>query len=143
MTIAIAPKEALASPNPAIGIFWRIGNVLLVDRRTLADAEIYGDCMTHPIGHYERWEGWRALSGTQRARVGIPDCIVSTEYDQWPRGRVVLEMPAYKFVIYADLRLRQGSMPETIKTAFGLGGFAVDVRGDAHYRTSPEWYGAS
>lgn len=45
-----------ASPEPCVGIFWRVGGVLVVDRSTLAEAEPYGDPLTHAAGHYERWE---------------------------------------------------------------------------------------
>lgn len=138
MKITIAPAEtALACSTPALGIFWRIGDILLVDRCPPGNAETYGECMTHPVGHYERWEEWRALGGMQRARAGIPACVGSTEYDQWPRGRIVLEIPTHRFVIYADRHLRHGAAPAAISAAFRLGGLAVDVRSDPHYRTLP------
>ena len=60
MKIAIAPKEALAPTLPAVGIFWRVENVLVVDRSTLDNAESYCDCLTHTSGHNERWSEWQA-----------------------------------------------------------------------------------
>jgi len=39
------------------------------------------------------------------AAVGYPDHILSTEYDHWPRGRIVYETPTRRFVLYADQRL--------------------------------------
>lgn len=54
--LALAPKAARAPTNPAVGIFWRVGGVLVLDRSPLAEAEPYGDCLTHAAGHYERWE---------------------------------------------------------------------------------------
>ena len=134
MTISIAPKEALTPTPPAVGIFWRVDGVLVIDRSTLDNAEPYGDCITHAAGHYERWEEWRALTGARRASAGFPDCIASTEYDQWPRGRIVFETPLRRFVLYADRRLQQPAIIEALKIAFGLSGAEVIVRSDSHYR---------
>ena len=43
--IAIAPKTARSPTLPAVGIFWRMNDVLVVNRSTLDDAEPYGDCL--------------------------------------------------------------------------------------------------
>ena len=108
MTVTIAPTAALALTRPAVGIFWLVNDVLVIDRTTLEDAEPYGDCLTHAAGHYERWEEWQALSSDeQRASAGYPDRIALTEYDQWPRGRIVHETPKHRFVIYGDRRLQR------------------------------------
>ena len=69
MTIAVAPKVALKQTSPAIGIFWRVSGVLVIDRSTLEQAERYGDCMTHAAGHYDRWLEWQALGSTRLDRV--------------------------------------------------------------------------
>jgi len=134
MTISIAPKEALTPTPPSVGIFWRVDGVLVIDRSTLDNAEPYGECMTHAAGHYDRWEEWQALSGVQRASTGLPDCIASTEYDQWPRGRIVFERPRHRFVLYADRRLQKPVIIEALKVAFGLSEAEVIVRSDSHYR---------
>jgi hypothetical protein len=134
VTIIIAPKAALAPTQPAVGIFWRVSGVLVIDRSTLDNAEPYGECITHATGHYERWQEWQALSGGSRAAAGYPDRIGSTEYDQWPRGRIVYETPSRRFVVYADRRLQQPAVIDALKTAFGLNGAEVIVRSDSHYR---------
>jgi hypothetical protein len=134
MTIRIAPKNALAPTQPAVGIFWRVEDVLVIDRSTLDDAEPYGDCITHAGGHYERWEEWSALSRAQRASAGYPDRIAYSEYDQWPRGRIVYETPARRFVLYADRRLQQPAIIAALKAAFGLEDAEVIVKSDSHYR---------
>lgn len=134
MTIIIAPKAALTPTQPAVGIFWRVAGVLVVDRSTLDNAEPYGDCMTHAAGHYDRWQEWQALGGAGRALAGYPDRIASTEYDEWPRGRIVYETPARRFILYADRRLQQPAIIDALKTAFGLHQAEVIVRGDSHYR---------
>jgi hypothetical protein len=47
MTITIAPRAALAPTQPAVGIFWRVTDILVIDRSTLDNAEQYGECITH------------------------------------------------------------------------------------------------
>jgi len=61
----------MKNTEPSVGIFWRVGEVLVADRSTLAEAEPYGDCLTH-------------AAGPGAAQVAD---IASTEYDAWPRGR--------------------------------------------------------
>ena len=113
---------------------WRVANVLVVDGSTLGEAETYGDCITHAAGHYECWQEWQALGARRLASMGYPVCIVSTEYDEWPRGRIVYETPARRFVIYADRRLQGSDTIDAIKVAFGLGDATVIVKSDLHYR---------
>ncbi len=136
MTIIVAPKSALAPTRPSVGIFWRVNGFLVIDRSTLDEAEPYGECITHAAGHYERWQEWQALGGARRAAAGYPDRIASTEYDQWPRGRIVYETPTHHFVIYADRRLQKPDIIDALKTVFGLTGseFIVRIRSDSHYR---------
>jgi hypothetical protein len=134
MTITIAPKAALAPTQPAVGIFWRVNDVLIIDRSTLDEAEPYGECITHAAGHYERWQQWQELGEMRLASAGYPDCIAWTEYDQCPRGRIVYETPVRRFVLYADRRLQKLDVIDALKTAFGLNEAEVIVRSDSHYR---------
>jgi hypothetical protein len=134
VTILVVPKAALALTPPAVGIFWRVNDVLVIDRSTLDEGEPYGDCIGHAAGHYDRWEEWRALGAARLNAAGYPADIVLTEYDQWPRGRIVYETPARRFVLYADRRLQKPGIIDALKAAFGLKQAAVIVRSDAHYR---------
>jgi len=90
MTIVVAPNAALPPTPPAVGIFWLVSGVLVVDRSTLDEAKPYGDCITHAAGHYERWEEWRTVGAARLVVMGYPEIIASTEYDDWPRGRIVI-----------------------------------------------------
>jgi hypothetical protein len=132
--LLVIPKAALDPTSPAVGIFWRVKGVLVIDRSTLDEAEPYGDCITHAAGHYERWQEWQALGIARLAANGYPDLILSSEYDQWPRGRIVYETPTRRFVLYADRRLQKPDTVDALKTAFGLNQAEVMVRSDAHYR---------
>src|SRR4051794_34447042 len=72
MSLTLAPTVMQAATEPAIGIFWRVGNSLLIERTVLAQAEPYGDCLTHAGGHYERWTAWQALGGPSLRAAGLP-----------------------------------------------------------------------
>jgi hypothetical protein len=56
--VAVAPNTLRVATASSVGIFWRMIDILVIDRSTLDEAETYGDCITHSAGHYERWEGW-------------------------------------------------------------------------------------
>lgn len=134
MTIRVVPAVGLDPTQPSLGIFWRVAGVLVIDRSLLDVGEPYGDCLTHAAGHYERWENWRALGAERLRATGLPDRIALTEYDEWPRGRVVYEKVAQRFVLYADRRLQTPSIVDALKTAFGLHEAKVIVMSDSHYR---------
>jgi hypothetical protein len=120
--------------GPEIGIFWNVAGTLVTDRSTLAQAESYGDCLTHSAGHYERWEEWRALGISGLRRLGFPAIIATSEYDEWPRGRIVYEQPMKQFVLYADRRLQSPATIQALMQIFHLTGQQVLLNADAHYR---------
>jgi hypothetical protein len=135
MKIALAPKAAaISSTPPSVGIFWRTNGVIVIDRSTLDEAERYGDCITHAAGHYERWQEWQSLGISRLVAVGYPACIARSEYDHWPRGRIVYETLTRRFVLYADRRLQKPDVVDALKTAFGLNEADVIVKSDSHYR---------
>ena len=118
---------------PAVGIFWRVDDVLVIDHSSVNDAEPYGDCITPAAGHYERWLEWQTLGAARLKAVGYPLLIIASEYDDWPRGRIVYETPARRFVLYADKRLQTSTILTTIKAAFGPNDASVVVMSDQHY----------
>jgi len=134
MKLTLAPAAAAEPAQPSVGIFWRVGDHLLVERTPLAQAEPYGDCLTYSGGHYERWEVWQRLEAKQLRVDGFPSQISCSEYDHWPRGRVVYERPGKRFVIYADRRLQRPELVAQLRAAFGLLDTASMVLSDPHYR---------
>ena len=124
---------------PTVGIFWGVPDggrtVLVTDRTTLAQAETYGDCLTHPRGHHEVWEAWRRLGATALCRRGLPPAIAGHEYEAFPRGRVVYMRGPALFTLYADRRLQRPDTLADLVRLFGLTGERHTVRSDAHYRT--------
>ena len=101
-----------------VGIFWampRAGTRQLITRMTcLAEAEPYGDFLTHPEGHAEVWDAWQALGS---------------------RGRVVFHRPGRRFTAYADRKLHGSAKTARIRAAFGLPD-GLRLAADPHYRTT-------
>ncbi|ANC88642.1 hypothetical protein [Sphingomonas sp. NIC1] len=116
----------------AVGIFWMVDDVLVAAGCELEDAARYGDCLTFDGGHAEHWERWQEAGGHWLAKNGLPARILTTEYDEHPRGRIVKEPGG--FVLYADQRLQSPARITAICERFGLGRAAVLVRSDPHYR---------
>jgi hypothetical protein len=93
-----------------------------------------GHSRAHAAGHYERWEEWQLLGAPKLLALGYPGAIAITEYDDWPRGRVVYEVVLRRFVLYADRRLQTPEIIAALNGAFGLGDAEVVVQSDPHYR---------
>ena len=95
--------------TPQLGIFWIVADAaglihLLARSCPLHAAEHYGDCLTFPHGHADTWHAWR------RHTLPLPvpalrSLVANTEYDHWPRGRIVYERLPARFVVYADRQL--------------------------------------
>jgi hypothetical protein len=123
--------------QPKIGIFWlvRAGGEpqLLTASCPLSQAEPYGDFLTFGPGHYEVWDGWRIsrkLSAAARAVVS------AYEYEDWPRGRIVLDKINDRFVLYADRQLMDAAHIAEICRRFNLPEERTRVERDAHYRST-------
>ena len=132
--------KGLTANEPLVGIFWGVPEAgrytLVTDATVLSKAEIYGEFLTHPGGHYEVWEAWREQGIASLARRGLPRTIAYQEYEDCPRGRVVYHQPNDLFTVYADPLLQGLDVVAQIVVAFKLTGKRHEVRGDAHYRTS-------
>jgi hypothetical protein len=130
-------REVRGPTSPAVGIFWGVAEVgrpffLLADLVPLREAELYGDFLSHG-GHYEYWEKLAALSVGELRRRGHPTAPVWSEYEEWPRGRVVYHVRTGRFVVYADWHLRAPTALNLIVDRFGLPESGFDVWSDEHY----------
>ena len=132
--LPLAPAGLEPARGPCVGLFWRVGACLLVDRTPLESAEPYGDRLTHFTGHYEFWEALRAKGLRGLRAASYPPEMATTEYDEWPRGRVVYEAPEARFAVYADRRLKAPAIIGAVVLAFGLDASRYEVRSDSHYR---------
>ena len=102
--------------------------------RLLTADEPYGDRLTAPAGHYELWTAWRR----GRPKPPVPELapiIATDEYEDWPRGRIVFDIPTQRFVIYADRALLTAPYLGAICAHFQLPP-PVDAHPDPHYRST-------
>lgn len=117
-----------------VGIFWFVQGRLVATGCPLADATAYGDCLTYDGGHDETWTLWREAGASWLVRASLPLLILSSEYDDHPRGRVVRQPE--RFVIYADRRIQYDQALAEVRAAFCLPAQTTVVRSDAHYRAT-------
>ncbi|MPR06275.1 hypothetical protein FS320_02190 [Microvirga tunisiensis] len=126
--------------DPCVGIFWGIrgftDTCLVTDKSTLSEAEIYGEFLTHPRGHYEFWEKLRRKGAAFLKKQGWPLQILSYEYEEWPRGRIVFNTTSQYFTLYADRKLQHPHSLTRIINEFGLDAHTYEVKSDPHYRSS-------
>ncbi len=125
------------SGAPQIGIFWRItpngaSPFLLADSVDLADGETYGNFLNHGA-HSDYWDRLAAMTTEDSA--AIPDVARWTEYEDWPRGRVVYHLETERFVLYADTKLLIQHIVDEIMVRFSLPPDRTDIRTDDHYQT--------
>jgi hypothetical protein len=90
--LGTAMTEPTQRADPHVGIFWIVqtadsGAKLLAAGCPLGQAEPYGDCLTYAPGHRETWAQWRC------DRTVDPALVRTFEYEDWPRGRIVFDLP--------------------------------------------------
>src|SRR5256885_5628004 len=96
-------------------------------------AEPYGDCLTYGPGHYETWAHWRRDRTVDPSLRGI---ALSYEYEDWPRGRIVLDRSRDLFILYADRKLMTPATIARIATQFHLPEERTEVKSDWHYQSN-------
>ncbi len=107
-----------------VGIFWLIEDRLVLDTTLLSEAEPYGDCLTHGNSHIDFWTEQQGLGTVSH----------DTEYEEYPRGRVVYNAKARKFYLLADrCILKDKAKVARIKKAIHLPP-KTTVDTDPHYR---------
>ena len=108
-----------------VGIFWLAGSRLLRDTSPLSKAERYGECWTHSTSHMDHWTHLQQIDAVSR----------DIEYEEHPRGRVVLNTKTERFTIYADrCILKRKSVLSRIMKIMHLPIGETDVKTDDHYR---------
>ena len=111
--------ETQPAQSPPVGIFRTVGEkmseiVLLTDRAGLSRDEPYGDCLTHPNGHYEVWEQLNELPLKAFRARSLPEQVRMREYEFYPRGRIVYEVPKQRNILYLDRKLATGGFVEIV-----------------------------
>ena len=101
---------------------------------TLESGDHAADWVDYPGGHADYWERWQDAGENWLHAHNLPVDILSSEYDDHPRGRILYDLKSKRFILYADERLQNAPTIRTIKAKFGLLREAVTVRSDLHYR---------
>jgi hypothetical protein len=122
-----------------VGFFWVVSDrsgrdKLLAESLALVEAEPYGDAITHPGGHYDFWEAMKARGPACLRARNLSGALLRTEYEDWPRGRVVFHTDKLRFALMLDHRLRTPSRMAMIQKEFRLPDGHYDVSSDGHYR---------
>jgi hypothetical protein len=133
------PAESYMPVESQIGLFWLLphteqGIALLGHAIPLTHAEEYGACLTDPLSHYDAW------GATKRGRPLLTPLdaitkklIAASEYEEWPRGRVVYDRLRQTFIVYADRQiLPHGAV---VRAHFALPE-DTPFRTDPHYRNT-------
>lgn len=114
--------------NASVGIFWLIAekgrSFLLTDKIKYSQAESYGDALTWG-GHYEFWEQLR-----KNHKNNVP---LWSEYEEWPRGRVIYNTKNHNFIAYADKKLFTKSGKKLLINEFCLPNANTIFLADSHY----------
>lgn len=86
-----------AVPQPEVGIFFLIGDQLLIESTPLSLAEPYADHLGHAGGHDSMFD--RLIESGK-----VP---ANEEYQDVPRGRVVYSVATGQYTIYLDRCIRR------------------------------------
>src|SRR5713226_2338208 len=94
-----------------VGPFWVVEDegvsIIIAVAVPLERAITYGDMLTVETGHLEHWSRLSRRGATALRAAQIPTAPVWSEYEEWPRGRVLYDCAARRFVIRADRQLHQ------------------------------------
>ena len=110
--------------QPKVGIFWLVGERLILDASPLSEADPYGDCLTHRNSHIDYWTEQQSLGAVPK----------EMEYEEPPRGRVVFNRKNERFMLYADrCILDKSAVVNLIKELMHLPSDRTDVGTDGHF----------
>ncbi|MBU1105272.1 MAG: hypothetical protein KKB51_01290 [Candidatus Riflebacteria bacterium] len=123
-------KYAVLKKTPLVGIFWYHNKKVLGDFFELADADVYGDMLGPHSNHYDQW------SEIQRTNADLAD----EEYEYIPRGRVLYDLVAAKFVIISSASIvASKAVVKAIRRHCNIPDTApVVLKTDQHYENPSE-----
>jgi hypothetical protein len=124
-------RKSAGSPQPHVGIFWLVNGRLLFDSTPLSEAERYAGHLGHARSHIDVWAQFQRLGKAPR----------ESEYEEFPRGRVMYHPAAEEFTILADqCILSRKDLIAQIKQALRLPP-NTKLGTDPHYRCFTCLYG--
>ena len=111
--------------EPRVGIFWLVKGELIFDSSPLDEAESYGEHLTHPRSHIDVWNQFQQVGKVPR----------ESEYEEYPRGRVMHHPASGEFTILADKCITdRKELVSEIKKTFHLPMRKTKIGSDPHYR---------
>lgn len=132
------PVVPMALRDGHVGFFWIVedrngADLVIGETMPLQNAEIYGDTLTNPNGHYDFWERMKSSRAKSREYRNINERVFQSEYEDWPRGRVVYHIKGQKFSLLADKRLHTIRRLKMLREHFNLPDNHTDYKKDGHY----------
>ena len=122
-----------------VGPFWVVeeaGEAVIIALAVPLDQAVpYGDMLTVEAGHLQHWSRLGRRGAAALRAAGLPTAPVWSEYEEWPRGRVLYDDTARQFVIRADRKLHQLAFLLLVREHFCIGTEAMTVLADDHYRS--------
>jgi hypothetical protein len=122
-----------------VGPFWVVEeggrSVIIALTVPLEQAEAYGDMLTVDTGHLEYWSRLARRGDRALRAAAIPTAPVWSEYEEWPRGRVLYDCVARRFVIRADQQLHRPGFIRLVADCFGIEAIGATILLDDHYRS--------
>ena len=123
-----------------VGLFWMVeasGQAAIISLLVpLERAEIYGDMLTVDTGHIDYWSQLARRGDRALRKAGIPTAPIWSEYEEWPRGRVVFNFVEGQFVVYGDRQVFECELQNAVLEAFGVPADGVKFSQDGHYRST-------
>jgi hypothetical protein len=112
------PKRA-----PEVGIIYLVGDWLWIDAAPVAQGMTVGDYVIHERDHQLYWK-----------QLVEKEAVPSTEYDEFPRGRVSYNKKSGKFMLLADdCILREKNLVASILSQMHLPARGTEIRADSPY----------
>jgi hypothetical protein len=122
-----------------VGLFWVVeeaGSPAVITLAVpCAQAALYGDMLTIDDGHLDCWTQLARRGAPALRAAGRPTAPVWSDYDEWPRGRVLYDCEAQHFVIRADRQLHRPALLSLLAASFGIEMTGTTVFPDEHYRS--------
>ena len=122
-----------------LGLFWVVEDhgkaALIAHAVSMKQAVPYGDMLTVDAGHFEFWSELACRGPHLLREAGIPIAPLWSEYEEWPRGRVLYDCAARRFIIRADRQLHRPAFVRLIADRFRFVTADALVLPDDHYRS--------
>jgi hypothetical protein len=122
-----------------VGPFWVVEDggkpVVIALVVALEQADPYGGMLTVDTGHLEHWTRLARRGARALRESGVPTAPVWSEYEEWPRGRVLFDTSTRRFVIRADRQLHLPEFVHLIADRFGIAATKAAILPDDHYRS--------